>query len=111
MPSARAHQAGTVYLLHFDRPYKHAQHYLGWAADLDTRLAAHRAGNGARLITVIAAAGISWQLARTWPGATEGHEKALEDLNSRKRLCPVCTPGTRSGTVIIPKQRRRNRAR
>ena len=22
-------QAGTVYLLHFDRPYQHARHYLG----------------------------------------------------------------------------------
>ena len=24
--------AGTVYLLHFDQPYKHARHYVGWAA-------------------------------------------------------------------------------
>ena len=22
---------GTVYLLHFDQPYKHARHYVGWA--------------------------------------------------------------------------------
>jgi site-specific DNA-cytosine methylase len=32
---------GTVYLLHFDRPYKHARHYLGWAESLDARLAVH----------------------------------------------------------------------
>jgi hypothetical protein len=47
--------AGTVYLLHFDRPYRHARHYLGWTADetVDARLARHRAGGGARLIAVI----------------------------------------------------------
>ena len=25
--------AGTVYLLHFDQPYKHARHYVGWTAE------------------------------------------------------------------------------
>ncbi|MBO0885357.1 MAG: hypothetical protein J2P17_34495, partial [Mycobacterium sp.] len=59
---------GTVYLLHFDRPYKHARHYLGWARDLETRLTAHQTGHGARLLEVIQQAGISWTLARTWPG-------------------------------------------
>ena len=23
-------EVGTVYLLHFDKPFSHAQHYLGW---------------------------------------------------------------------------------
>jgi hypothetical protein len=36
-------RTGTVYLLHFDRPYRHARHYLGWAEDLDNRLAEHAA--------------------------------------------------------------------
>ena len=26
--SAAAGQVGTIYLLHFDRPYKHARHYV-----------------------------------------------------------------------------------
>ena len=30
---------GTIYLLHFDRPYRHARYYLGWASDLNSRLA------------------------------------------------------------------------
>jgi predicted GIY-YIG superfamily endonuclease len=103
-----AHQTGTCYLLCWAAtPYKHAGHYLGWAADLDVRLAAHRAGNGARLIAVIMAAGIEWQLARTWPGTTEGHEKTLKDRNNRRALCPLCNPGTKAGTVIVPKQYRR----
>ncbi|MBB5085041.1 putative GIY-YIG superfamily endonuclease [Nonomuraea endophytica] len=31
---------GTVYLLHFAQPYRHARHYLGWTTDLQARLAA-----------------------------------------------------------------------
>jgi hypothetical protein len=27
-------EAGTVYIVHFDTPYKHARHYTGWATDL-----------------------------------------------------------------------------
>ena len=42
--------AGTVYLLHFDQPYKHARHYVGWTArNVRCRLAEHAAGRGARL--------------------------------------------------------------
>ena len=36
---------GTVYLLHFERPYKgKMRHYLGWTSDLERRLANHRQG-------------------------------------------------------------------
>ena len=79
-----AGQAGTVYLLHFDRPYKHARHYLGWAAagHLDSRIAAHRGGQGARrLMAVIEAAGIGFRLARTWTGS-----RARERQIKRRRL-------------------------
>ena len=34
-----AGDAGTVYLIHFDTPYKHARHYTGWASDLERRVA------------------------------------------------------------------------
>ena len=39
---------GLIYLLHFDRSYRHARHYLGYTENLDARLAAHRAGAAAR---------------------------------------------------------------
>jgi hypothetical protein len=39
---------GTVYLLHFDRPCRHARHYVGWALNVKRRLAEHEAGRGAR---------------------------------------------------------------
>ena len=50
---------GVVYLIHFDEPFQHARHYLGYTKNLDTRLAAHRAGSGARLMKVISEQGIS----------------------------------------------------
>ena len=42
---------GVVYLLHFARPLKHSQHYIGWAKTgktLARRLAHHASGTGAR---------------------------------------------------------------
>ena len=84
-----AEQAGTVYLIHFDRPYRHARHYTGWAGNLDARLARHRAGNGARLIEVVMAAGIGWELARTWPG-TRADERRIKRARNAPRLCPLC---------------------
>jgi predicted GIY-YIG superfamily endonuclease len=100
---------GTVYLIHFDRAYKHARHYLGWTTDLDTRLAAHRDGRGARLMDVITAAGITWQLARTWPGGRD-RERAIKNRHAAPRICPLCSPRPqpvttgRSALTIIPAQ-------
>jgi predicted GIY-YIG superfamily endonuclease len=88
---------GTIYLLHFDQPYRHARHYTGWAADLDTRLTAHTAGRGARLLTVIADAGIGWTLARTWTG-TRRRERALKRQGGASRRCPLCGCRPRTST-------------
>lgn len=85
--------AGTIYLLHFDRPISAthtAQHYLGWALDLDQRLADHAAGHGARLPAVAVERGISWILARTWAG-TRHVEARLKRQHHGPRLCPICT--------------------
>lgn len=82
---------GTVYLLHFDRPYKHAAHYIGWARPgrLAARLQEHADGGGARLTQVVAAAGIGWQLARTWPGSRR-RERQIKKQGGASRCCPVC---------------------
>lgn len=82
---------GTVYLIHFDEPYKHARHYLGWARDLAARMKEHRNGRGARLMEVIKDAGITWRVARTWPG-TRDLERAIKERHNTPRLCPECTP-------------------
>jgi predicted GIY-YIG superfamily endonuclease len=80
---------GTVYLLHFHRPYRHARHCLGWTADLDARLTEHAAGRGARLLAVITQAGIGFTLARTWPG-TRTRERQLKRQGGASRRCPLC---------------------
>jgi predicted GIY-YIG superfamily endonuclease len=81
---------GTVYLIHFDTPYKHARHYLGWTTDLNARIAAHANGSGANLMAVVNRAGITWRLARTWTDATRYRERRLKDQGGHSRKCPVC---------------------
>jgi hypothetical protein len=77
---------GVVYLVHFSEPYRHARHYTGWTVDLEARLAEHRAGRGARLLQVVAQAGIGWTLARTWEGnpaaraATQAPRRRIQAL-------------------------------
>lgn len=80
---------GTCYLLHFDAPYKHARHYIGWTEDLSSRIHAHASGNGARLISVITEVGIGWQLARTWPG-TRARERQIKNQGGAAGVCPLC---------------------
>jgi predicted GIY-YIG superfamily endonuclease len=80
---------GTVYLLHFDQPYRHARHYTGWTLDLHARLADHAAGRGACLLEVIRNAGIGFTLARTWTG-TRSRERALKRQGGASRRCPLC---------------------
>ncbi|WP_433562312.1 hypothetical protein ACQP1O_33175 [Nocardia sp. CA-151230] len=79
---------GTVYLLHFEHPFRHARHYTGWTTDLDARLAEHKAGRGARLLEVLRN-GIGWKLARTWSG-TRGRERQLKREGGASRRCPKC---------------------
>ncbi len=86
---SRRNVQGTIYLIHFSTPYKHAAHYMGWTEDLESRLADHQAGRGARLMAVITAAGIDWKLTRTWKGDRH-RERQLKNQGSSRRHCPEC---------------------
>ena len=92
LPSSGQHPLGTVYLLHFDQRYEHAGHYTGFAegSGLLNRLGEHAAGRGARLVEVITQAGISFRLARTWPGVTRARERQLKQQGGASRRCPIC---------------------
>jgi predicted GIY-YIG superfamily endonuclease len=80
---------GVIYLIHFDTPYKHARHYMGYTDDLQARLERHAQGNGSRLMQVIMENGITWRLARTWDG--DRHlERKLKNQKNSPRLCPIC---------------------
>ena len=94
-PGTSRRADGVVYLVHFTEPYRHARHYTGWTADLDSRLAEHQAGRGARLLQVITQAGIDWTLARTWQG-------------TRAARAPAQAPGRR--VTPMPDLPRRTRA-
>jgi hypothetical protein len=61
---------GTVYLLHFERPYSgRMQHYIGFTRDdLDQRLESHRQGGASATTKVAVDQGIGFTLARTWSG-------------------------------------------
>ena len=80
----------TVYLLHFERPFGHAKHYLGKSKHLSKRLAHHRNGTGANLMRHVKNAGIDWLCVRTWKGGSELERRLKQSGHSRR--CPVCNP-------------------
>lgn len=82
-------EVGVIYLLHFDQPFKHTRHYIGWASNLEARLEHHRRGTGARLLAVLNQHGIGWTLARTWSG-TRSRERQLKNMGGASRRCPMC---------------------
>ena len=90
---------GTVYLLHLPVPYvavtgkrqKSFSHYTGRAdpGRLPQRLSQHGTTEGARCLYVARQAGLTWYLARTWPGGHE-REMQLKAQGSARRYCPMC---------------------
>jgi hypothetical protein len=83
---------GTCYLIHFDPPYKHAKHYLGWTANLGARLNDHAAGNGSRLCQVATDAGCTLRIVRVWTNVNRHFERNLHDRHGSTDLCPICNP-------------------
>lgn len=85
-----------IYILHFDRPLKHAQHYLGFAEDgnFEKRIQRHMSGRGSKLMRAVMQAGIPFAVARKWEGpeADRNLERKFHRRNNTKRLCPICTP-------------------
>ena len=83
---------GFVYVLHFDRPIsdRHtAQHYIGWAYRLDSRMRQHIKGRGARLTQVANERGINFVIAASWPG-NRRYERTLKNKKHASRMCPIC---------------------
>lgn len=79
---------GVVYLLHFDQPFGHARHYMGWSSWLAQRLFNHEFGSGANLLRHVKKAGITWTLAAVWPG-TRVDERRMKN-HGHARRCPIC---------------------
>jgi hypothetical protein len=86
-----ANKPGTVYLLHFSRPYKHCRHYIGFSEQpVDVRFAQHLNGHGSALTAAAREAGIEFTIARTW-NADQSVEFILKSWASAKSLCPICS--------------------
>jgi len=79
-----------VYLIHFETPYHHARHYIGYSPNIEERIKKHRAGNGARLMEVVNEAKIAWRVAFIWPNADRAFERKLKDRHGAGKLCPIC---------------------
>lgn len=91
----------VVYLLHFHERLGnpegigYAMHYLGVTDSLYYRLREHEKGRGACITAAAVRVGITWELARTWPGDRQ-RERQLKGRPSGSRglraMCPVCHP-------------------
>jgi predicted GIY-YIG superfamily endonuclease len=84
-------RVGTVYLLHFSKPYYHARHYVGFTQNLDGRMKRHRCGKGSPLVEAAVRAGIKIFLARRWDNVTGAFERRVHDRHGKtKSICPIC---------------------
>lgn len=82
-----------AYLLHFERPYHHAQHYLGSSKNLPLRLVLHSRGQSrVGLLQAVRAAGIAWTVARVWYGNGRELEQKFKRAGHNRDLCPICHP-------------------
>jgi predicted GIY-YIG superfamily endonuclease len=82
-----------VYLIHFDKKLHHAQHYLGFCdgvGNLESRIAYHREGRGAKILKAVAEAGISFKVVRTWDDGDRNFERMLKNRKKARILCPIC---------------------
>ena len=82
----------TLYLIHFEARYEHAQHYLGITNHIERRLDEHRTGQGSPLMRAVTEAGIPWEVVRTWPDADRMREVQLKSRHNSPKMCPVCNP-------------------
>jgi hypothetical protein len=86
----------SLYLLHFDPPYKHAKHYLGWTPDLhvDRRAREHIDGvqhKASPLVLAALDAGCSVVISRRWEGPQ--YDRKAERAKKHRGhtwLCPIC---------------------
>lgn len=92
--------ATADYLLHFERSFKHARHYVGFVEDegkVSDRLKRHADGGGAALTRAVSRAGIGLAIVRTWQGKSRRFERRLKNQKHHTRLCPLCNPSGFAG--------------
>lgn len=81
-----------VFLLHLDRPYRHVRHYVGALTGDPRRSGAPLTVADippSPLLRAIDAAGITFSVARVWPGGASRKDE-IQASKAVRRLCPVC---------------------
>ena len=79
-----------IYLLHFQTPIHHAQHYTGITTDLAERMVRHFNGSGSKLTAEFARLKIAFTIARVWEGAAQEDERRMKEMKNGRQYCPVC---------------------
>ena len=84
-----------LYVIHFDKPYKHAKHYTGIAIDVVKSMKEHRGGYGAKLMRVLKEnnIGFKYNIIGEYPtfSLAKAEEKRLKTkVKQPKNYCPIC---------------------
>src|SRR5215510_15102105 len=102
-----AHTEGEVYLFHFSRPLGNldnpraqAQHYVGFAEDLECRLTKQLDGRGSKIVAAAIERGITFQVFH-WPSQL-GVEKLIKRTKKTALYCPVCAAAAGKSPRPLP---------
>ncbi len=82
----------AVYVLHFDPPYLHAGHYVGFTEheDVATRIDEHLLGRGSPLVKAAVAAGSRVDLAHVFVGGDRNFERRIKNRADVGKWCRCC---------------------
>jgi predicted GIY-YIG superfamily endonuclease len=102
-----ASTVGHCYLFHFNAPLGNlanrraqAQHYFGFAEDLDSRIAKQLAGRGAKLVAAALKQGLIFELYH-WP-ACLATEKLVKKTKKTALYCPACCAAQGRTPRVLP---------
>lgn len=89
----------TVYVLHFDPPFRHARHYVGYTpeATAERRVQEHLdcSAKGSPLVKAALNVGCKVTLAHEFPGAGRDFERWLKTRRDTAKWCGCCGQNSR----------------
>jgi len=90
-----------VYLLHFDRPFRHMRHYVGSVAslaELEQLLEHPTIRARSPILAAATLAGVQFSVGRVWRGGALRAD-LVRDQQNHARYCDICTCA-RSGVAV-----------
>jgi len=82
----------SVYILHFNEKFYHAQHYVGCTENMQrrTREHLHCYPCGSNLVRAVIKKGIEVVVAKVYPDGDRALEKKIKATKNTSKLCPIC---------------------